>query len=246
MGPLRESDGNDGKAPKWLKAVLAVFFIFVLAIVATRVFAESVAGVCTGPQSPCLTWTVQMQKPLGHPSVVLNRCWDCERPDEGMLHVNSCSLPLFGGLASMRNDNRELPRISYEVLESCWLPGSNVVRIVWTTNQSASVHAVRGGIAVEYQPAPNFPPAGCKYGTVQPSADYWSTVLVRRCSNGADAITTNIITISPETVRAIWAVVRGMMLNEPVDFDDPHLYWTPTDARPYVCRVWPEFEQICS
>lgn len=211
--------------------------------------AETIDGVCTTTDNPCRSWRVMLpDRWQDHPSVVLRRCYDCERPDEGVLTINGgCTVDLFGtnpDLAS--NDAREVPRLSYEVPSSCWRPRDNTAVIRWTTatnpNDPAK-HAVRGGLAVELVALAPVIPAQCRRARIPPTADYWFTRRLTGCSDGQGELTTFVAILNPEQVRAIFDEARGMMQNLPGDPVQEHsIILLPTEARSDICTLWPESE----
>jgi hypothetical protein len=235
--------------PKWLEAfAILALTAMGLAVFYTSAKAETYDGACATQTGPCTAWDVSLpQEWEDNPTVILRRVWDGERPDEGELTVNGgCRTPLFGGLAAPSHDNAEVPQLSYEVLSSCWRPGSNRVAIRWLTNQSPSVHEIRGGLAVAVRlppPPVAHPPAGCRLASIQPTADYWMTRLLRGCSDGRGGLTTEVAVLAPQTVRDLGTIGRTLLQNAPLaPRPIPALVFGPSDSQLDRCALWPEAE----
>lgn len=207
--------------------------------------AADIDGFCATTSGPCMAWDVTLPQAWeDHPTVVLRRVWDAERPNEGVLTVNGqCPTDLFGGLGVPANDNRELPRLSYEVACAAWRPGSNRVAIRWTTNQSPTVHEVRGGLAVAVREPPTFPPAGCRRARVQPTEADWRTYWVHGCTDGAGHHVVRVAVGDRALVEALVAEARGALLNEPqapqaAGEEPPGLPWEISTAPRWACLLW--------
>lgn len=223
-----------------LGVLLFTAALLVIGVLSARAIGAELPATCSGGP-PCTRWAVTLPEGWrGEPVVVLRDVWDAERADEGELLVNGTpAAALFGGLARPEHDGELAPRLSYETLPAPWRAGENVLEVRWATNQSPSVHEVRGAVTVLVTDPPE--PAGCWLAVRPPTADYWFTRVIRGCSDGEGGRTTDVAVLSRRQVLDGFALAGLVFRNAPVERRPwPRLPFAPTTDACDLYLAWGE------